>query len=138
MRRDRQRLQDILEALTSVMVMLGQKTQDEFLNDEILRYAVAHKLTVVGEAVSRLGPEVGSAHTSVPWPDIVGLRNILVHEYFGIYWPLVYSKPQPIRVLRFRHEVVRTRRFSKPVEFDGFKAWVVCGDSRIDSILESL
>ncbi|MSV28745.1 MAG: DUF86 domain-containing protein [Bryobacterales bacterium] len=28
-------------------------------------------------------------HNSVPWPDIVGLRNILVREYFGIYWPLV-------------------------------------------------
>jgi uncharacterized protein with HEPN domain len=27
----------------------------------------------------------------VPWPDIVGLRNILVHEYFGIYWPLVWQ-----------------------------------------------
>jgi uncharacterized protein with HEPN domain len=41
--------------------------------------------------VSRLGPEVGSAHCSVPWPDIVRLRNILVHEYFGIHWPLVFQ-----------------------------------------------
>lgn len=30
-------------------------------------------------------------HGSAPWPDIVGLRNILVHEYFGIYWPIVWQ-----------------------------------------------
>ena len=57
--------------------------------DETLCYAVAQKLTIVGEAVARLSQEIRERHNSVPWADIVGLRNILVHEYFGIYWPLV-------------------------------------------------
>ena len=91
MRRDRQRLQDILDALNSVIDMIGEKTQDEFLQDEVLRYAVAHQLTVVGEAASRLGQDIRTDHSSIPWPDIVGLRNILVHEYFGIHWPLVFQ-----------------------------------------------
>ncbi|MGE5567706.1 MAG: DUF86 domain-containing protein [Rhodospirillales bacterium] len=43
-------------------------------------YAVAQKLTIIGEAVARLSPEITTRYSSVPWPDIVGLRNILVHE----------------------------------------------------------
>ena len=56
MRRDEQRLRDILDALDSVAKMIGGRTEAE-----------------------------------VPWTDIVGQRNILVHEYFGIYWPLVWQ-----------------------------------------------
>jgi uncharacterized protein with HEPN domain len=41
--------------------------------------------------VARLSPEIKARHNSVPWQDIVGLRNILVHEYFGIHWPLVWQ-----------------------------------------------
>lgn len=91
MRRDHQRLHDILEALDSVAKMIGGRTEAEFLGNETLCYAIAHRLTVVGEAAGRLSPEVRERNPSVPWADIVGLRNILVHEYFGIHWPLVWQ-----------------------------------------------
>jgi uncharacterized protein with HEPN domain len=41
--------------------------------------------------VARLSAEVKARDPSVPWQDIMGLRNILVHEYLGIYWPLVWQ-----------------------------------------------
>ncbi|MBC8166939.1 MAG: DUF86 domain-containing protein [Bryobacteraceae bacterium] len=91
MRRDQQRLNDILEALDWIARAVDGRTEVDFLGDEILCYAVAQKLTVIGEAVARLSSEITARHDSVPWPDIVGLRNILVHEYFGIYWPLVWQ-----------------------------------------------
>ena len=91
MRRDQQRLNDILEALDWIAKAISGRTEAEFLADETLCYAVAQKLTIIGEAVARLSPELTARHNSVPWPDIVGLRNILVHEYFGIYWPLVWQ-----------------------------------------------
>jgi len=91
MRRDQQRLVDILEALDWIAKAIARKTENEFIADETLCYAVAQKLTIVGEAVARLDPELKARHESVPWPDIVGLRNILVHEYFGIWWPLVWQ-----------------------------------------------
>jgi len=81
MRRDRQRLNDLLEALDWIGRAITGRTEAEFLADETLCYAVAQKLTIIGEAVARLSPEITSRHNSVPWPDIVGLRNILVHEY---------------------------------------------------------
>jgi uncharacterized protein with HEPN domain len=91
MRRDQQRLNDILEALDWIAKAITGRTEAEFIVDETLCYAVAQRLTIIGEAVARLTPEITARHNSVPWPDIVGLRNILVHEYFGIYWPLVWQ-----------------------------------------------
>ena len=91
MRRDEQRLNDILEALDWIAKAIAGRNEDEFVADEALCYAVAQKLTIIGEAVARLSQDIRARHHSVPWPDIVGLRNILVHEYFGIYWPLVWQ-----------------------------------------------
>jgi uncharacterized protein with HEPN domain len=91
MRRDDQRLKDILEALDWISRAVVGKTEADFIADDTLCYAVAQRLTTVGEAVSRLSLEVKARDASVPWQDIVGLRNILVHEYFGIHWPLVWQ-----------------------------------------------
>jgi len=91
MRRDEQRLSDILEALDWIAKAVSGRTEDGFVTDETLCYAVAQRLTTVGEAVSRLSPEIKARHSAVPWQDIVGLRKIPVHEYFGIYWPLVWQ-----------------------------------------------
>lgn len=91
MRRDRQRLADILEALDWIAKAISGRTEVDFLADETLSCAVAQKLTIIGEAAARLRPEIKARHNAVPWPDIVGLRNILVHEYFGIHWPLVWQ-----------------------------------------------
>jgi uncharacterized protein with HEPN domain len=91
MRRDEQRLSDILEALDWIAKAVSGRTEDDFVADETLCYAVAQRLTTVGEAVARRSPEMKARHGGVPWQDIVGLRNILVHEYFGIHWPLVWQ-----------------------------------------------
>jgi uncharacterized protein with HEPN domain len=91
MRRDQQRLTDILEALDWIRKAIVGRTETDFFADETLCYAVAQKLTIVGEAVARLSPGITTRYDSVPWRDIVGLRNILVHEYFGISWPLVWQ-----------------------------------------------
>jgi uncharacterized protein with HEPN domain len=91
MRRDRQRLLDIAEALDWVMMAIRGRSEAEFIADEMVHYAVAQRLTVVGEATARLTPELIAKDSSVPWADIIGLRNILVHQYFGVYWPLVWQ-----------------------------------------------
>jgi len=91
MRRVPLRLHDILEALDWIARAIAGRSEAEFVADETLCYAVAQKLTILGEAVARLSPELRARHSSVPWPDIVGLRNILVHEYFGISSPLVWQ-----------------------------------------------
>ena len=91
MRRDEQRLNDILEALDWITSATSGRTEAVFVADETLCYAVAQRLTTVGEAVARLSPELRSRYSFVPWQDVVALRNILVHEYFGIHWPFVWQ-----------------------------------------------
>lgn len=91
MRRDDQRLSGIPEAPDWIARAVSTSTETDFVADETLCYAVAQRLTTIGEAVARLSPDVKARDASVPWQDIVGLRNILVHEYFGIYWPLVWQ-----------------------------------------------
>ena len=91
MRRDDQRLGDIPEALDWIANAVSGRTEADFVADDTLCYAVAQRLTTVGEAVARLSPEVKARDASVHWKDIVGLHNILIHEYFGIYWPLVWQ-----------------------------------------------
>lgn len=91
MRRDDQRLTDIVDALDWIAKVIADKTVQDFLADETLCYAVAQRFPTVGEAIGRLGPEIKARDSSVPWQDIIGLRNILVHEYFGIHWPLVWQ-----------------------------------------------
>jgi uncharacterized protein with HEPN domain len=90
MRRDDLRLRDILEALDSLPRIIGGRTETEFLADEIVRYAAAQRRTVIGEAAARLSTEVRQRSALAPWADIIAFRNILVHEYFGIHWPIVW------------------------------------------------
>ena len=114
MRRDRQRLSDVLGALDWIAKAVSGRTEDDFLSDEMLCYAVAQKLTIIGEAVARLSPEFTARHDFVPWPDIVGLRKILVHEYFGIYWPLVWQTAvDHAPVLRGRVAEILNAEFSE-------------------------
>src|ERR1017187_6189302 len=90
MPRDRQRLDHILDALDSLERILQGKDQAEFLSDEIVRYAVVQRLTVVGEAAAGVSNELRQPHPAIPWTDIVAFRNVAVHEYFGIHWPIVW------------------------------------------------
>lgn len=48
-------------------------------------------LLIIGEAVVRLGREFHSKHPAVPWAQIVGMRNILVHEYFGVDYEEIWT-----------------------------------------------
>jgi len=116
MRRDQQRLSDILEALDWIAKANAGRTEADFLADETLCYAVAQKLTIIGEAVARLSPEITARHDSVPWPDIVGLRNILVREYSGIYWPLVWQTALTThRASKWRRSYAACRWSEQPV-----------------------
>jgi uncharacterized protein with HEPN domain len=45
---------------------------------------------IIGEAAARLSPELRDSHPEIPWPDIRGFRNIIVHNYFGIDWEEVW------------------------------------------------
>lgn len=91
MRHEKLYLTDIIEAADHIASFITTLDFEGFQNSELVRSAVIHKLSVIGEAAARLSGELTSRNPQVPWPQIVAFRNILVHAYFGIDWEIVWS-----------------------------------------------
>ena len=66
-------------------------SREDFLEDETLRRAFARSLEVIGEAAKRLRPEWRTAHPEVDWRAMAGMRDRLVHGYFGVDYELVWE-----------------------------------------------
>lgn len=90
MRPDRLFLLDIVEAADAIVGHIGGRDQETLLADRTARAAVLHELTVIGEAAARVSAETKGAHPEIPWPEIVAFRNVVIHEYFGLSWPIVW------------------------------------------------
>jgi uncharacterized protein with HEPN domain len=89
-------LEDILEATRKITVYTGSLSKVAFLEDEKTLDAVVRNLEVIGEAVKKLPEDLRAQHSAVEWKKIAGLRDILIHEYFGldaeIVWDIVQNK----------------------------------------------
>jgi len=94
-------LDDILDAADAIARFLRAIEKETFLSDELYQSAVLQKLAVIGEAASRLSAEFRGRHGEIEWRDIIGLRNLAVHQYFGINWEIVWDTAvQGVPVLR--------------------------------------
>jgi uncharacterized protein with HEPN domain len=91
MRREELYLADIVEAADAIAGFLRGRARDEFLADDLLRSAVVQKLTIIGEAASRLSDDLRQRHPEIPWRRIVDFRNVLVHAYFRFDWPTIWT-----------------------------------------------
>lgn len=87
-------LQHILEAIERIEVYMEGVERDAFLNDSMAQDAVIRQLEVLGEAASQLSDETRDQYDSVPWQDITGMRNKLIHGYFGVDIDVVWRTVQ--------------------------------------------
>mgnify|MGYP006285734001 CR=1 FL=1 len=78
------RLQDILDAIGKIERYVEGMTYEEFIDDEKTVDAVIRQITVIGEAATHIPETKTSQSSQLPWRSIRGIRNIVVHEYFGI------------------------------------------------------
>lgn len=90
MRSDADRLSDIVEAIAKIKER-AVDSMESFQADEMLQVWVIHHLQVIGEAARSISQSLRDRHPEVPWPQIVALRNILVHEYFGLNMRQVWT-----------------------------------------------
>ncbi|MBC7346671.1 MAG: DUF86 domain-containing protein [Clostridia bacterium] len=81
---DRLRLAHILESALLISRWLEGVEKGRFLEDELLQEAVIRRLEVIGEAAKNVSPELKERHPEVPWREMSGMRDVLVHEYFGV------------------------------------------------------
>ena len=73
--------EEILEAANWIEKFLEQQTEDTFISNEMVSSAVMYKLQSIGEAVKRLSKDFKVKRPNVPWKQIAGMRDILVHDY---------------------------------------------------------
>jgi len=90
MRDEKERLLDILDAVERIK-KYAAKGRGAFEQDELIQNWIVHHLQVIGEAAAHISSEFTDAHPEIPWDKIIGMRNILVHHYFGIDLNVVWS-----------------------------------------------
>ncbi|MXY39114.1 MAG: DUF86 domain-containing protein [Rhodospirillaceae bacterium] len=90
-RDDKSYLLDMLVAARDAMAYAENVSYGDFERNREKQRAIFNAVQEIGEAASRISPEFKSAHPSIAWPDIVGMRNRLVHAYFDIDLRLVWD-----------------------------------------------
>ncbi|VEN72944.1 conserved hypothetical protein [Candidatus Desulfarcum epimagneticum] len=90
MKKDKERIEDILEAIDRIERYF-LKGREAFDADELIQIWMTHHIQTIGEAASRLSRELRDHHPDIPWSAIIGMRNILVHDYFGVDLEEVWS-----------------------------------------------
>ncbi len=85
------RLLDIQSAARRIQSYVQDRTWEDFEQDPKTQDAVIRQLTVLGEAATHVPPEVMELAPEVPWNAIRGLRNVVVHEYFGISLRILWN-----------------------------------------------
>ena len=79
------------DRVRQVLAKVHGKSRPDFDADDNLRLAVAHLVQDVGEAANRLSLEFRRSHPDVPWPQVIGMRHRIVHDYLDIDFDIVWD-----------------------------------------------
>ncbi len=90
MRAPRERLEDILEAIVRIE-HYATRGREAFEGDELIQNWIVRHLQIIGEAARALPEETRNLSPGVPWPKIIGMRHILVHNYFEVDTEMVWN-----------------------------------------------
>jgi uncharacterized protein with HEPN domain len=93
LREQSERLLDILEAIERIEKYASQG-REAFSQDELIQVWIVHHLQIIGEAAQSLDSKLKEAFPEIPWAKVIGMRNILVHQYFGIDTEIVWAVVQ--------------------------------------------
>lgn len=90
-RRDRDFLNDIREAIQRIAAYTKGMTYSRFLKDIKTQDAVVRNLEVIGEATKNLSSRLKKTYPQIPWKDLAGVRDKMIHHYFGISYEIVWK-----------------------------------------------
>lgn len=87
-------LQDILEAIKSIGEYTKGLTYADYTADKKTVDAVVHNLEIIGEAANNISNDFTAEHEDIPWQKMIGMRNKMVHEYFGVDQGIIWQTIQ--------------------------------------------
>lgn len=90
-RSDKEFLKDIQEAVQRIVQYTRGMGYEKFVEDTKTQDAVVRNLEIIGEAVKNLPVEVRAAYPQVPWKGMAGMRDRLIHDYFGVNLDIVWQ-----------------------------------------------
>jgi uncharacterized protein with HEPN domain len=77
-------IDDILKSIDFIEKHTKNVSFEAFEKDELLYEAITRKIGIIGEAFGKLSFELREAYPEIPWREIIGMRNKIVHDYFGV------------------------------------------------------
>src|SRR4051812_14996629 len=78
------RLLHIIDAINEIENYIQDSDLETFVNNSMMFNASLRQLEIIGEASNRLSEDLLNENPDIPWARIIGLRNLVIHEYFGI------------------------------------------------------
>lgn len=93
--------EDMLESMNRIESYTHSITSDEFFRSQLIIDAVVRNLEIIGEAAKHVPEQVMQQFPQIPWHNIIGLRNRVIHEYFGvdtmIIWHIVQNELKELK-----------------------------------------
>lgn len=90
----------MLDAALEALSFIRGRGKDDLRSNRMLALSLIKEIEIIGEAASRVSPELKQSLQSIPWADIVGMRNRLIHAYFeidfDILWDTISSALDPL------------------------------------------
>lgn len=83
-------LQDILESIQKIEVYLEDVQEEEFYQNVEKQDSVLRRLEIIGEVVKNIPDDIRLKYDSIPWRKVAGLRDIIIHQYFGVTLSMVW------------------------------------------------
>ncbi len=84
-------LKDIIESINKIIEFVESMTFEEFQEDDKTSSAVIRKFEILGEATKNITDDTRTKYPKIPWKEMAGMRDRLIHSYFGIDYKLVWT-----------------------------------------------